>query len=620
MSQPSVAAYFNTRKRVANEDAKINRARKVLIVDDEEDKGICEDTSKCIESDESSSADLQKLAPNKIVHITNNNDSMAKNVIKPRSVLKKRVVLGTKGQQNLNKFVTKACSEETVASNVNLPIGDIQEKHFTPPASPVKSSNAMDKISEKPKDSSLNTLKLKLSRSSRLAELKASLSKFNDSYNKLKEVEKVTSKISVNPKASPKLQAFKSIELEVNLSPQKVQSPEKQYLSPRKDTTARKNLLNLLSPTKNLVSLCESPSKKIYDLASKPALTLPYKYRYIAEMFRSIDTVCQLLYNRKETITLSKLKPAVEKMTKRNMGLRCLTQIKHIYPEAFEYQQEKIRVFGSGKREEKWELVLKPLVGGSDHMTSDILLSRKRMLFNLLLDKVKDYHDEFLKALDPPMSIPKDKITRWHPEFDIERVPDVEEDELPEAPEERKFTSGQEVLNQARQMFNCNTRMEEALERLKVKKEEEGTLEKTADNSFPNSILKGIPKALLEKVRQKQAAKALMSMTRSADKEEEIKIYSRLPELARLTRNLFVSEKKGVLPLDVVVEKLGNCYRFTLTKTEMENHIKLLAKELTDWVVLHNIRNAVFVKLDKKADLSNIISKLEDLSKEKNNP
>lgn len=67
----------------------------------------------------------------------------------------------------------------------------------------------------------------------------------------------------------------------------------------------------------------------------------------------------------------------------------------------------------------------------------------------------------------------------------------------------------------------------------------------------------GIPKALLERVREKQAAKALISMTRTAENEKEIKMYSRLPELARLTRNLFVSEKKSVLPLDMVVEKLG---------------------------------------------------------------
>lgn len=106
-------------------------------------------------------------------------------------------------------------------------------------------------------------------------------------------------------------------------------------------------------------------------------------------------------------------------------------------------------------------------------------------------------------------------------------------------------------------------------------------------------------------------------MTRSADKEKEVLMYSRLPELARLTRNLFVSEKKGVLPLEVVVEKLGNCYRAHLTKTEMEDHLKLIAKEVPQWLVFHDIRNCIYLKLAKNADLSVIINKLENLVKQK---
>ncbi|KAL3285393.1 hypothetical protein HHI36_019497 [Cryptolaemus montrouzieri] len=476
MAQPSVAAYFNTRKRVAVDDIKINRARKVLIVDEGEEKisqrispvfsSECED--KNVESDKCKEVD--KFVPNKIVNKAN---SMAKKLVKSRTTTtgKRRVIPGINGQQNLQNFVTRPSADETVkytdCSNVK---DDLKQKHFTPPASPVKSQNAMDKVSESPVNVSLNALKLKLSRSSRLAELKASLSRFNESHNKLKEIEKVTSNISVSPKPSPKLQSFKSIELEVNLSPQKLQSPEKLYLSPKKDVTARKNLLNLLSPIKNTVSFCEeSPSKKIQELNTKPALTLPFKYRYFAEMFRAVDTVCQLLFNRKETITLTKLKPAVEKMTKRNVTNRCLAQIKHIYPTAFKFHQEKLRVFGSGKREERWDLVINPIVE-SERITSEILLTRRRILFDLLLDKVKDYHHEFLTGLEPPMIIPKDKITRWHPEFDIERVPDIEEDKLPELPEEQKMISGQEVLQKARQMFSCNTRIEQALERLKEKR------------------------------------------------------------------------------------------------------------------------------------------------------
>lgn len=106
-------------------------------------------------------------------------------------------------------------------------------------------------------------------------------------------------------------------------------------------------------------------------------------------------------------------------------------------------------------------------------------------------------------------------------------------------------------------------------------------------------------------------------MTRSADKEKEVLMYSRLPELARLTRNLFVSEKKGVLPLEAVVEKLGNCYRAYLTKIEMEDHLKLIAKEVPKWLVFHDIRNSIYLKLAKNSDLSIVINKLESLAKQK---
>ncbi|KAJ8932814.1 hypothetical protein NQ318_015982 [Aromia moschata] len=349
----------------------------------------------------------------------------------------------------------------------------------------------------------------------------------------------------------------------MEIDPQKVFSPEKAYLSPKKETSARRNLIHLLSPTKNSVAAYpRSPSKTILEGTSKPSLTLPFKYRYLAEIFRAIDTVSQILYNRKETITFRKLKPAVEEMLKRNLLEKHIAQIKCAYPGAFTFTQEKLKVFGTGMKQEKWELVITPNIGNAEHMNSEILLERRRKLFNILLDKVKDYHQEFLTTLDPPMNIAKDKITRWHPEFDIERVPDIDTDTLPQPPQEEKFTTGREVLEKAKQLFNCNTRMEQALQKLQQSKEANATIVKDEQsNEAPCSVLKGIPKALLEKVRQRQAAKALLSMTRSADKEKEVLMYSRLPEIARLTRNLFVSEKKGVLPLDTVVEKLesGKC-------------------------------------------------------------
>jgi chromatin licensing and DNA replication factor 1 len=42
--------------------------------------------------------------------------------------------------------------------------------------------------------------------------------------------------------------------------------------------------------------------------------------------------------------------------------------------------------------------------------------------------------------------------------------------------------------------------------------------------------------------------------------------YMRLPELARILRNLYVTEKKSILPLDITLEKLANSYREKLPR------------------------------------------------------
>lgn len=48
-----------------------------------------------------------------------------------------------------------------------------------------------------------------------------------------------------------------------------------------------------------------------------PTLSLPYKYRLLAEQFRGMDQVVSMLHNRNETCTFSKLKVAVQELTKR---------------------------------------------------------------------------------------------------------------------------------------------------------------------------------------------------------------------------------------------------------------------------------------------------------------
>lgn len=272
------------------------------------------------------------------------------------------------------------------------------------------------------------------------------------------------------------------------------------------------------------------------------------------------------------------------------------------------------------------------------------MIERLQKFTNILLNIVKDEHDRFLKSLDPPMIIPKDKITRWHPEFELEKCPDIEEAALPQPPNIEKFSSAKDILSTARNLFNCATPMERALARLEEKQKQQqqinnndgGFLSKTstetqttpaytietpttltASNPDTVSLLKGIPKSLLEKVRAKQAAKMLDSMTRRQSEDREAAKYSRLPELARHLRNVFITEKKGVLPLDIVLKKIENSYRTTLTQDNIETHLKLIEKELPKWISFHEIRKTMYLKLNRDMELSKITETLTNIANEK---
>lgn len=177
-------------------------------------------------------------------------------------------------------------------------------------------------------------------------------------------------------------------------------------------------------------------------------------------------------------------------MLKRNLTEKHLSQIYHIYPNAFEFTQEKLKVFGTGTKQENWELVLKPIIQNVEQFTSEMLLERRRVMYQKLLDKTKNYHQEFLSTLDPPLIISKERITRWHPEFDIESVPDINLSELPKTPEVEKFTSGKDVLEKAIRMFDCNDRMAKALIKLGEKKIQTAVVEEEPKPEL-QSVLKG---------------------------------------------------------------------------------------------------------------------------------
>ncbi|EHB15850.1 DNA replication factor Cdt1 [Heterocephalus glaber] len=191
-----------------------------------------------------------------------------------------------------------------------------------------------------------------------------------------------------------------------------------------------------------------------------PGLVLPYKYQVLAEMFRSMDTIVGMLHNRSETATFAKVKGGVQDMMRKRFEERNVGQIKTVYPMSYCFRQERnVPTFKDSVKKSDYQLTIEPLLGQEPggavpQLTASRLLQRRQVFSQNLVNRVKEHHKAFLASLTPPMAVPEDQLTRWHPRFNVDEVPDIEPAELPQPPTTEQLTSAQEVLARARSLMS----------------------------------------------------------------------------------------------------------------------------------------------------------------------
>ncbi|XP_050420554.1 DNA replication factor Cdt1-like isoform X2 [Adelges cooleyi] len=461
-----------------------------------------------------------------------------------------------------------------------------------------------------------------------LKKLQEKINNVNQSRNKF-----LAAEAKVEEAKNHYLSSFKSVDLILDTSPIKLgMSPIKKHqlkptalfpstaqaiVSPRKTLTSQSpQPKEYVSPRKLLNEvgslLAMSPSKRFSTLVESNALPLPLKYRILNELFKAMETVTSMMFSRKEKITFTKLQRGVQQMTRNNFTEHHLAQIKSVVPEMYSYSLVK-----SLKDKISFELVITPVYGSAKQENVDLIkltTQRKKTFSNTLLDIMKNFHQDYLSNLIPPIVIDKNKITRWHPEFDVESVADIKPSPLPKIEIGKpKITSTKDILDQSHQLFAYNNRLNRTLATMT---EEQQSLPKTkastddAKNAL-HSALKGIPKSLLLKIQAKQVEKAKELMTRSVVQLDEDRMMSRLPEIARRIRTYFVQMQKNIMPLKKVTEQLKQSYPEALTEYDWKTHLNLLQDKVPQWIVLKVLDGIEHVKVDKKIPFEeSVIKKL----------
>lgn len=384
-----------------------------------------------------------------------------------------------------------------------------------------------------------------------------------------------------------------------------------------------------LSESSERKSIVQSAYQKYHTLAQAvpPGLSLPYQYKVLAEMFRCMDTVVAMLYNRSEVPTFMKIKKGVQDMMHKHFEESHIGQIKTVFPEAYTLRQEKnIPTFNSSIKNGSYQLTVEPIIHCDERkawpvLTASCLLERRHIFHYNLVSIVKQHHKAFLSALDPPLSVPDDKLSRWHPRFNVDTVPAIAVCSLPQLPHTERLTTAQEVLDKARSLIT--PKMKRALASVALKSEDKTakskevpSLESESPASQTPTALKGVSQSLLERIRAKEAQKLQAAMTRNPAQDERLLLMSRLSELARILRNVFVAEKKPALIMEVACNRMVASYTSALSTGDMEKHIRLLAEVASDWLTIVPIRKDFYLKLNKNMELSAVQDKLSSRLKE----
>lgn len=137
-------------------------------------------------------------------------------------------------------------------------------------------------------------------------------------------------------------------------------------------------------------------------------LPLPYHYRLLLEAYEKIDLALAGLSQGPEAVKFIEIKRRVKESTEAEITLKQLLQICYL-SNTFELSYESSMV----------------VVKFPNHVNSENLPQRLSEFHDILLNKVNNYHKEFLSKLPSRPQLNPIVLKTWHRSFDLHGVPDV---------------------------------------------------------------------------------------------------------------------------------------------------------------------------------------------------
>jgi len=490
-----------------------------------------------------------------------------------------------------------------------------QESAQTAPAAPVAkggSAGSVSSLMDRLKGMDSKEAKAKIKTVNKLADLQAQLRSLKKDPN--------LAAAAAGQSAKAKRALFQEPGVKKEEKPQMRQPVP--LMSPKKmpaSSSVTSCVKTVLSPGK------ASPRKAIpafvrYQELAQPDqfLPLPNRYKALTEVFRSVDVIVSMKFNRKEMIRVPDLKPAVQNITRKTFSDFYLRQIRTVFPKAYRYVWEKIND-RLGRHTGDFVLHMSPDhgVGIKSQMSPLVKVERLKMFQHSLLSIVHDYHRQFLASLGIS-GLEDTQVNRWHKDFSLEAVPDIQEEPLPPKPEVEKARNAKEMLEK---LAGVNDRLEASLKNMK---EAAVKVEDKSDGAGPSGAappavairkeLRGLPKSLIEKILANEKARQIKEMTQSSEERKDLEQLEELVSLSTVIVNCHRAHRKGAaVPIDTLAQVTSDsCGR--KSKAAMLPLIRLFLQSVPQCMEIKTIERVQYVKLKKDSpDVNQVKKILEDM-------
>ena len=164
--------------------------------------------------------------------------------------------------------------------------------------------------------------------------------------------------------------------------------------------------------------------------------------------------------------------------------------------------------------------------------------------------------------------LPTDEdLARWHPEFDLNSLPDIEASPLPISPDDqfkKLSASPMEIRHYAER--SPSQRVKRALFATFSSDDITSTITLPSPSKESLSI-NGISSTLIEKIRSKETNQLL-----SASLDEEKLMLSRLEQTIGIVQQFFIAERATTLEFDLVAKQVRDCHTGPLSYSKQRPH------------------------------------------------